>query len=145
MRAKAGKLRPSYPTHDIHGHFSNILLERIVKWLEKYRPYDVSFLQPGLTKNEIEIITEKLPFKLPHEVYELYQWKNGTSQADQYWEFGLFFDCWSFKPLNSVVNEYLSRHHIDDNPYLFSFMSRYTLPIFFGNVTCDQRHTPYVI
>ncbi|BDA74507.1 PBS lyase HEAT-like repeat [Rivularia sp. IAM M-261] len=122
-------------------------LERILKWLEEYRPYDVSFLQPGLSKNEIEIITEGLPFKLPHEVYELYQWKNGTSQGDEYWEFGLFFDSWSFKPLNLVVNEYLSQHYqyrhhyIYDNQYFFPVNNRYTLPIFFGNVTCDAGYT----
>lgn len=94
-------------------------LERILKWLEEYRPYDASFLQPGLSTNEIEFMTKDLPFKLPHEVYELYQWKNVTNKGDEYWEFGLFFDCWSFKPLNLVVNKYLSQHHIDDNRYCF--------------------------
>lgn len=67
-------------------------LERILEWLEKYRPYDVSFLQPGLSKAEIEVITKDLPFKLPQEVCELYQWKNGTTKGNEYWEFGLFFE-----------------------------------------------------
>ena len=34
-------------------------------------------MNKGLTRKEIEEKVKKLPFKLPEEVYELYQWANG--------------------------------------------------------------------
>jgi hypothetical protein len=37
----------------------------------------VDNLSPGLTRSEIEDKTVHLPFQLPEEIYELYQWRNG--------------------------------------------------------------------
>ncbi len=38
---------------------------------------EVDNLLPGLSRQEIEQNTSHLPFKLPEEIYELYQWRNG--------------------------------------------------------------------
>ena len=48
-------------------------LNRILNWIEKYNSYYVKYLQPGLSKKEVDNLVEDLPFKLPSEVYELYQ------------------------------------------------------------------------
>lgn len=54
-------------------------LERILNWWKK-NGYEevVSNLQSGLNSAEIEEIVKYLPFKLPHEVWEIYQWRNGS-------------------------------------------------------------------
>ena len=52
-------------------------LKRIWDCLVTKAPEISSLLQPGLKREEIDEITKDLPFKLPEEVYEIYQWRNG--------------------------------------------------------------------
>ncbi|MCU0536836.1 MAG: SMI1/KNR4 family protein [Hydrococcus sp. Prado102] len=52
-------------------------LERIFNWLRANHQEAASSLQPGLSYEEIEAKLAHLPFRLPQEVYELYQWRNG--------------------------------------------------------------------
>jgi len=53
-------------------------LNRIMNWLERYKPdFADTFLQ-GLSRKEIEEMTKDLPGKVPEEIYELYQWRNGV-------------------------------------------------------------------
>ncbi|AFY53194.1 hypothetical protein Riv7116_0600 [Rivularia sp. PCC 7116] len=82
-------------------------LNRIFDWLkkhpsEKYASVDV--LQPGLSYEEIEIKVADLPFKLPEEVYELYQWRNGTCEGEE--DFSKFFNGYAFLSLESAIEEY---------------------------------------
>lgn len=48
-------------------------LKRIWDCLVTKPPEITSLLQPGLKPEEIDEITKGLPFKLPEEVYEVYQ------------------------------------------------------------------------
>ncbi|MBW4598631.1 MAG: hypothetical protein KME29_03220 [Calothrix sp. FI2-JRJ7] len=57
-------------------------LERILKWTKQHRPRYVDYLQPGLSRGEIEDLVKDLPFQIPLEVYELYQWRNGARDGD---------------------------------------------------------------
>lgn len=52
-------------------------LKRIWACIEEKAPEVKDLFQPGLKSEEIDQITKDLPFKLPLEVYELYQWRNG--------------------------------------------------------------------
>ena len=52
-------------------------LKRIWDCIEQKAPEVKDLFQPGLKSKEIDEITKDLPFKLPQEVYELYQWRNG--------------------------------------------------------------------
>lgn len=52
-------------------------LKRIWDCIEQKAPEVKDLFQPGLKTEEIDEITKHLPFKLPKEVYELYQWRNG--------------------------------------------------------------------
>ena len=52
-------------------------LQRIWDCLVTKAPEITSLLQLGLKPEEIDEITKDLPFKLPEELYELYQWRNG--------------------------------------------------------------------
>lgn len=53
-------------------------LEKIVNWLQVNDPESISGLRPGLTKPEIEKITQVLPLAIPWEVSEIYRYCNGT-------------------------------------------------------------------
>ncbi|BAY07672.1 SMI1/KNR4 family protein [Calothrix sp. NIES-2098] len=52
-------------------------LQRIWDCLVTKAPEITLLLQPGLKPEEIDNIAKDLPFKLPEEIYELYQWQNG--------------------------------------------------------------------
>lgn len=52
-------------------------LERILKGMQKYDARIAYLLQPGLNYLEIEEKVRVIPFRLPQEFYELYQWRNG--------------------------------------------------------------------
>ncbi len=83
------------------------VLGRILKILEEKAPDIASALQPGLTREEIDEITTDFPFKLPEEVYELYQWRNGISGNVG---FGLtwFGVQGEFSPLEQVIQDFYS-------------------------------------
>lgn len=73
-------------------------LERILNWFQENKPDYAASLQPGLTIEEIEEKVKNLPFKLPKEVYELYQWQNGMCD-----EYGGFFEYYRFLPLEEAL------------------------------------------
>ena len=54
-------------------------LNQIKTWLENNFPQAAESITPGLTLSEIESTIETLPFSLPKEFYELYQWSRGNS------------------------------------------------------------------
>lgn len=75
-------------------------LEKIMNWLKEHQPeYAASFL-PGLKSNEIQSVEEKLGFKLPEEIYELYQWRNGTEEDAK----ALCFPTMQVLPLTAALN-----------------------------------------
>ncbi len=67
-------------------------LKRIWDCIEEKAPEVKDLFQPGLKSEEIDEITKDLPFKLPKEVYELYQWRNGLSD-DVCLEYPGFYNC----------------------------------------------------
>lgn len=76
-------------------------LSRIMNWLNKHQPdYAASFL-PGLKYSEIQTVEAEFGFKLPAEIYELYQWRNGTEEDAR----AVCFPTMQFLPL-SIAIEY---------------------------------------
>lgn len=74
-------------------------LERIMNWLRKHQPdYAASFL-PGLKSEEIQAAETELGFKLPSEIYELYQWRNGTEEDAK----AVCFPTMQFLPLSTAM------------------------------------------
>ncbi|MBV6624042.1 MAG: SMI1/KNR4 family protein [Rivularia sp. (in: Bacteria)] len=53
-------------------------LNQIKTWLEENCPQAAESITPGLSLEEIESKIENLPFSLPEEFYELYQWSRGN-------------------------------------------------------------------
>lgn len=58
-------------------------LNQIQAWLENNFPEAAETITPGLTISEIESKIETLPFSLPNEFYEIYQWSRGNSLDTQ--------------------------------------------------------------
>ena len=54
-------------------------LERILHHIQNQAPGAAQALQRGLTREQIAAQLEGLPFRLPEEVYQLYQWRNGST------------------------------------------------------------------
>ncbi|MHC0064574.1 hypothetical protein ACWATR_17005 [Nostoc sp. UIC 10890] len=73
-------------------------LDIILNWLQQNKPSYASSLQPGLAYEEIEEKVKNLPFRLPTEVYELYQWRNGMIDDDSE-----FFSYYRFLPLEEAL------------------------------------------
>lgn len=79
-------------------------LEKILQVMAaKGTPID-AYLQPGLSRQEIDAQTAHLPFRLPEELYELYQWRNG-SPTDGTFSLFLFRDT-LFLPLAEGLEDY---------------------------------------
>lgn len=72
-------------------------LNSIKNWQEQNGYQAASKLLPGLSHSEIQELSKDLPIQLPTEVYELYQWRNGSSD-----------DSWYF-PLQKAVAKYLKK------------------------------------
>lgn len=58
-------------------------LNKIQVWLQSNYPTIAKSITSGLSLEEIQEITQTLPFTLPNEVYELYQWSRGHTQETQ--------------------------------------------------------------
>lgn len=58
-------------------------LNKIQVWLQINYPTIAKSITPGLSLEEIQEITQIIPFTLPNEVYELYQWSRGHTQETQ--------------------------------------------------------------
>lgn len=102
-------------------------LERIMNWLTEHQPkYAASFL-PGLKYDEIQTMEAEFGFQLPEEIYELYQWRNGTQED------GVRV---------AVEQECTVRANSCDNDKTFT-LSRNVIPLF-EQVTeifsCDKSH-----
>ncbi|BAY82608.1 PBS lyase HEAT-like repeat protein [Calothrix parasitica NIES-267] len=100
-------------------------LEQILIQLEHKDPKIAASLQPGLTCEEIDEIVKNLPFKLPEEVYELYQWRNGMSEdvgfgLNTYNGISGIFH--SLKLAIKYFNKYKKRGCTSNFLFLFSFI-----------------------
>jgi len=63
------------------------ILDTILKlesYLARERPELLDALLPGLTTSQIDEIVSNFPFRLPLEIYELYQWRNGIDVEGSY-------------------------------------------------------------
>ena len=74
-------------------------LECIRNWLGKNSPYEFSRLKAGLSRDEIDALVKDLPFTIPEEVYELYQWHDGS--VDRF-----IRGNYNFLSLTEAINKY---------------------------------------
>jgi hypothetical protein len=108
-----------------------------MEWLERHLPeYAGSFL-PGLTFNEVLERIETLGFPLPNELYELYQWRNGTTSDTP----SIIFPTFEFIPLDEVVETIQQANNDLMIAELFTFNDQPLLP-FMGR---DGRYCAVII
>ncbi|MEH1969991.1 hypothetical protein [Nostoc sp.] len=73
-------------------------LDRVLNWFQDHEDLEFAHfesLELGLTYEEIEEkVTDLLPFRLPKEVYELYQWGNGACIGEE--RYARFFNDYVF-------------------------------------------------
>lgn len=106
-------------------------LTRIQDWVEQNYPVGLDSLKPGLSLQEIEQIVEGLPFQLPPEVYELYQWRNGASQGNWRMHSGLFRGMALFD-LQQAVECAIQLYdmHNEDDEHNIKYMGKPLFPVF---------------
>lgn len=79
-------------------------LELIARWVQRNRSNHPAVMNPGLSRDAIETKAKKLPFQLPEEVYELYQWHNGGRKPFIPYPDG--WDLASFLPLEEAISTF---------------------------------------
>ncbi|MGB3759973.1 MAG: SMI1/KNR4 family protein [Rivularia sp. (in: cyanobacteria)] len=118
-------------------------LEQILIQLEQKDPEIASSLQPGLTREEIDQIANDLPFKLPEEVYELYQWQNGISGS-----IGFGYGAWNgisagFSSLEVTIQYlYNSKKRNCPSNFLFIFSFVHHLGGDYFGISLDDKTHP---
>ena len=79
-------------------------LEKIMVWLQLYKPECAESFQSGLTRTAIQNILGELAFQLPEEFYELYQWRNGNMRKAS----SVVFPPLGFLPLEEALEIHLA-------------------------------------
>lgn len=118
-------------------------LEIIMNWLRKHQPdYAASFL-PGLKSEEIQAAEAKVGFKLPPEIYELYQWRNGTEEDAK----AVCFPTMQFLPLSTAVecSQGWNGYILEEKTFIEDSKWYETSPLFiFLQNNCDFCGVPIV-
>lgn len=82
-------------------------LERIKSWVKVRYPEQADRLLPGLTNEEIEVITRDLPYPLPEELKCLYKSINGVSFDRSNYNRNLFiWDRHTLLPLQEAMDKW---------------------------------------
>jgi len=118
-------------------------LNRITAWLQDNKPEYAANLNPGLTYEEIEEKVKDLSFKLPREVYELYQWHDGMMEFEVY-------PGYYFLSLNEALDYYSGVRQMEDsatgvgyemwNKNWFPVFSRDGQDFFFGGRRTAKKY-----
>ena len=60
----------------------SVAMDCIMNWMQEHQPERAKTFQPGLSREEIDQAITNLPNQFPEELYELYQWRNGSTEWD---------------------------------------------------------------
>ena len=106
-------------------------LNRIYNKMAIHTPHRIQALEPGISVSQIKDLVTDIPFKLPSEVYELYQWHNGLFG----WDF--LFENYEFLSLERAAYKY--REELEqvkaDHPEIAKFF-QYRFPLFENSSEC---------
>lgn len=106
-------------------------LDRILRWITINQPSYASTFLSGLTREEIDFICRDLPGFITEDIYELYQWRNGTQE--EYWRWMHVPPYLFYQPLQDAVDYFLlyldccediekdiENKYIENNDFLFN-------------------------
>ena len=121
-------------------------LKFIEKWVYRYMPNHPAVMNQGLSYEIIELKVKDLPFRLPTEIYELYQWRNGGTKPFIPYPEG--WDLASFLSLEEAIDATLDWSNqlnlfplftIEDAGYFIvcTQEERDQSPIYYGDVPED--------
>ena len=109
-----------------------------MNWLQKNRPERVETFQPGLSREEIDHLIGSLPIQITEELYEIYQWRNGST--DWNGTDSLVSPILEFMPLEEAINSFYDLFNLfTETPLLdesFSYDERQLFPIICENSSC---------
>ena len=121
-------------------------LEFIFNWMMQNMPNHPALMRKGLSRDVIEAKIQELPFYLPEEIYELYEWRNGGVNPflphPDAWDLATFF---SLEEAISISKEWKGDFHlfpifrVEDSGY-FIVGKKYkseTAAIYFNDVPED--------
>jgi hypothetical protein len=86
-------------------------LDQILAWHQNNQTPVARLLQPGLSEDEILGKLEAVPFKMPREFVELYQWRNGMA-AGAAGEDNSLFEYHRFLPLDEALSNFQISYRI---------------------------------
>ena len=99
-------------------------------WLQEHKSHYASTFLPGLSREEIEATVADLPGQIPEEVYELYQWRNGTPEEDIE---TVAYPYLGFIPLEEAVQACKALVELNRDDELVVFEGKSLFPFFCSN------------
>jgi hypothetical protein len=128
-------------------------LDRIKTWLTNNCPVVAENITPGLNSEEIQAIVKVLPFSLPEEIYEFYQWSRG--------HYGEALNSIAFDPyevmfqasLEYAIELYSTLERADADECITDYINRPLFPIFDFNSASlcvignwdDKKSSPIIL
>jgi hypothetical protein len=106
-------------------------LNQIRAWVETNYPLGIQHLPPGLNRFQIEALIQSLPFSLPDEIFELYQWSAGNNE-DSLTNHAFFFDPYEGMALCSLERAIALSSTFDDefDEVAVKYLDQPLFPIF---------------
>lgn len=112
-------------------------LNKIFGCLEKNNHAVADSLQPGLSYQNIEEKVTSLPFQLPQELYELYQWRNGTPEDSKSDNVDFFLN-YRFIPLEESIK--IRFDLLKDDSWIIDWLFPYAwFPIFTFSINMNLK------
>jgi hypothetical protein len=75
-----------------------------------------SIIHPGLSREKIMEMTRDIPYEIPEELIELYEWHNGTDYV-----YDNFIPVFEFRPLEDAMNDAYNEYHDDISLSIMDF------------------------
>jgi len=110
-------------------------LDRMYIWLEINMPEFAEAFQPRLSYEEIESMVSEIPLKLPQEIHDLYNWRNGlVGDISRYTN---IYSSGDFSPLSTSLENYQNLIEQDliicDEPLIPSCDKHSLFPFFYDS------------
>lgn len=108
-----------------------------MNWLYENGPERAETFQPGLSRTEIDYLIRALPIQLTEELYEIYQWRNGSTDWNN--TNSLVSPTLEFMPLEEAIKHFydlsnsFTEIHSSNEAY---FCDRFLFPVICENSSC---------
>jgi hypothetical protein len=117
-------------------------LARIAAWYQENMPQSRPVFQAGLSRSDIDELVKDLSFPVPDEVYELYEYCNGSSEER------IIFRSYYLLPLNQAVKLRKDKYGLNygedwmrDDPTWFPIFSLWSTHAFYVVILGDRKRS----